>query len=193
VRYVGLTTRAVAFALDGAIINVIAFVVGVGAGLILSLLHVTTALRDVLIVLGAGAYVLFTGGYFIAFWCTTGQTPGARVMQFRVVAAKGERIKPRRALLRWIGLLLAALPLLAGYLIIPFDRRRRGLQDFLARTLVVDAPQLSIAELRRQQKREARALAVPAPAGRGVQPSASARAGRSPHSGDDREDARPQA
>jgi hypothetical protein len=44
---------------------------------------------------------------------------------------------------------LAALPLLAGYLMILFDGRRRGLQDRLARTLAVDAPELSLAEQRR--------------------------------------------
>jgi hypothetical protein len=56
-------------------------------------------------------------------------------------------VKPRRALLRWIGMVLAALPLFAGYLVIPFDRRRRGWHDRLARTVVVDAPGISPAEL----------------------------------------------
>jgi uncharacterized RDD family membrane protein YckC len=44
---------------------------------------------------------------------------------------------------------IAALPLLAGYLMIVFDARRRGLHDRFARTVAVDAPTLSLAEQRR--------------------------------------------
>jgi uncharacterized RDD family membrane protein YckC len=34
-------------------------------------------------------------------------------------------------------MVLAAIPLFAGFLLILFDGRRRGLQDLLARTIVV--------------------------------------------------------
>jgi uncharacterized RDD family membrane protein YckC len=54
---------------------------------------------------------------------------------------------------RFVGSVLAALPLFAGYLMIPFDARRRGLNDRLARTVVIDTPQLSRIELRRQRLR----------------------------------------
>jgi hypothetical protein len=39
VRYVGLTTRLIAFMLDAALIDLLAIIVGVGAALILSLVH----------------------------------------------------------------------------------------------------------------------------------------------------------
>jgi uncharacterized RDD family membrane protein YckC len=52
-------------------------------------------------------------------------------------------IGPRRAALRFAGLVLAAIPLLAGFLPILFDERRRGLHDMLAGTVVVAAPELS--------------------------------------------------
>jgi len=58
--------------------------------------------------------VLWAMGYFITFWCTTGQTPGNRVLRIRVQARGGGRLLPRRALLRIIGLWLAAIPLFAG-------------------------------------------------------------------------------
>ena len=45
---------------------------------------------------------------------------------------------PRRGLLRFIGLTLAALPLFLGFLWILVDDRRRGLHDLLARTVVVE-------------------------------------------------------
>ena len=81
------------------------------------------------------------------------------MMRIRVVAVKGERLKPRRAFVRCIGLVLAALPLFAGYVMILFNRRRRGLQDYLARTVVVEAPQVSFAEARRAERLAATAAA----------------------------------
>lgn len=153
VRYVGLATRAVAMVLDAALINVVAILVELGGALIVSILHLPSDVKNALLVAGAVAYALWSIGYFVWFWTATGQTPGARVMQFRVVPKEGGRLKPRRALVRAVGLVLAALPLMAGYLIIPFDERRRGFQDRFARTLVVEAPQLSIAEQRRVRTR----------------------------------------
>lgn len=155
-RYIGLISRAAAFAIDAAVINVVAIVVEVGVALILSLVHVSNDLEPVLVTIGAVAYALWGLGYFVGFWSGTGQTPGSRVMQIRVVASEGGPIKPRRALVRCIGLLLAALPLFAGFVPILFDRRRRGLQDYMARTVVVDAPQLSAADVRRAQLRRRR-------------------------------------
>jgi uncharacterized RDD family membrane protein YckC len=154
VRYIGLVTRAIAFAIDATVINLVATIVGLGAALILSVLHVPKKEHTLLGVIGAGAFVVWCIGYFVVFWVTTGQTFGARAMCFRVVAVKGERLKPRRALLRCIGLVLAALPLFAGYLIILVDRKRRGFQDYLARTVVIDAPQTGVIAQRRAAQRE---------------------------------------
>ena len=86
-------------------------------------------------------FLLWTIGYFATFWSTTGQTPGDRLMRIRVCDAdSGEPIGFGRAVLRLVYLTLAAIPLLAGFLPILFDDRRRGLQDMLAGTVVVSAP-----------------------------------------------------
>lgn len=156
-EYIGLVTRAIAFALDAALIDLVALIVGVSFGLILSLLHLPKEVKAVFLAIGGAAFILWTLAYFVGFWYATGQTPGSRVMQIRVVAAGGERLKPRRGLVRFAGLVLAALPLFAGYFLILFDHQRRGFQDRLARTVVVDAPQLSIAATRRAQAAAARA------------------------------------
>lgn len=164
-RYVGLATRAIATVLDAALINLVAIIVGLGAALILSLLHLPTDLKTVVAAIGGAAYIAWTIGYFVAFWSTTGQTPGNRVMQIRVVGTNGCPLKPRQALVRCVGLFLAALPLFAGYLRILFDARRRGFHDRLAGTVVVEAPQLSLAATRRAKQRVAhdgsRGLAPP--------------------------------
>jgi uncharacterized RDD family membrane protein YckC len=156
VRYVGLATRAIAFTLDAAVIDFAALLVGIGASLILSLLHITGDLKTILTVVGAAAYILWSVGYFVVFWSTTGQTPGARIMQIRVQTADGAPLKPRRALVRCAGVILGAIPLFAGYVRILFDPRRRGFQDRLAGTVVVEAPKTSYIAARRAATERAR-------------------------------------
>jgi uncharacterized RDD family membrane protein YckC len=153
VGYAGLATRVVSFVIDAALITVVDVIIGVGAALILSLLHIPHDLRTILAVIGAVAYILGSIAYFVVFWSTTGQTPGARLMQIQVLTADLEPVKPKRALVRCIGVILAALPLFLGFLPILYDARRRGFQDQFAHTVVIDAPGPSIAEVSRAKKR----------------------------------------
>jgi uncharacterized RDD family membrane protein YckC len=144
-RYEGLVTRGIAFAMDAAVINLVAIVVAAGVALALSVLSVSKdSLDAVLIAAGGALFIAWSVGYFVTFWSTTGQTPGSRLMRITVRRADdGGVLTPRRAALRFLGLVLAAIPLLAGFLPILFDERRRGLQDMLAGTVVVEAPELS--------------------------------------------------
>jgi uncharacterized RDD family membrane protein YckC len=139
--YAGLVTRALAFALDAAIVNGCALVVGVVVGLGLSILHLPQAADVVIAAILGALWVLWSVGYFAFFWSTTGQTPGDRVMRIRVIDGRNRGpLKPLRAIIRFGGVILAAIPLLAGFLIMLWDDRRRCLQDRLARTVVVYAP-----------------------------------------------------
>jgi uncharacterized RDD family membrane protein YckC len=124
---------------DAAIVNLIALLVGVGVGLALSILSISDSAEKVLLACGGVAFVLWTAAYFAVFWSTTGQTPGNRLMRIRVCCADGEGLSVRRSLLRFGGLMLAALPLFAGFLPVLVDDRRRGLHDMLAGTVVVGA------------------------------------------------------
>jgi uncharacterized RDD family membrane protein YckC len=154
-RYSGLATRVIAFVIDAALIDLVALIVTAGAALIASIFHFPHELQTILKVIGAVLAVLWAIGYFVAFWSATGQTPGNRVMQIRVVTGDGGRVKPGRGVLRFVGLILAALPLFAGYVLILFDSRRRGLQDRLAGTVVIEAPDLSLAEAQLARARQA--------------------------------------
>jgi uncharacterized RDD family membrane protein YckC len=139
-RCVGLVTRALAFAVDAAIVNAFAIVTAAVVSLTFSVVTVPNDVQVAAAAVGGVVYLLWTVGYFATFWSTTGQTPGSRVLRIRVIAASGDRLPPRRALVRFIGLTLAAIPLFAGFLPILVDDRRRGLHDMLARSIVVDAP-----------------------------------------------------
>ena len=155
--YTGLVTRAIGFGIDAVIIDLAAIVVAAIVALALSLFKVPSGIDTALAAIGAVAFVVWAAAYFVTFWSTTGQTPGARVMRFRVLApgAKHGHIGPRRALVRLLGMVLAAIPLLAGYFMVLFDDRRRGLHDRLARTVVVDAPDTETPANRRRARRQA--------------------------------------
>ncbi len=139
--YQGLVTRSIAFAIDGAIINVVAIVLGTGAALALSVLHLPESLDPVLVALGGATFLLWSIGYFVFFWSSTGETPGDRVMRIRVCMADGGGPpRPFRALVRLGALILAVIPLCAGLLPILVDGRRRGVHDMLVGTVVLAAP-----------------------------------------------------
>jgi uncharacterized RDD family membrane protein YckC len=144
-RYEGLVTRGIAFAIDAAVINLVAIVVAGGVALALSVLSVPeNSLDTALVAVGGALFLAWSVGYFVTFWSTTGQTPGSRLMRITVCGADdGGVLRPRRAAFRFACLVLAAIPLLAGFLPILFDDRRRGLHDMLAGTVVVEAPELS--------------------------------------------------
>ncbi len=150
--YAGLVTRALGLVIDAVVVQVVALFVAMCVVVVLGLLHLPHNVEKLVGIVGGVVYVLWSIGYFVGFWSATGQTPGARVMQVRVVAADGGELRPVLAFVRCIGLLLAALPLFAGYVPILFDSRRRGLQDWLGRTVVVRAFQPSIAASRMRSR-----------------------------------------
>ena len=96
VPYIGLITRGIAFVIDAALISTVAFLAGAAVALIGSLFHFPHQAKTILAVVGGAAYVLWAAGYFVGFWSATGQTPGDRVMQIRVVTARLDRVKPAR-------------------------------------------------------------------------------------------------
>jgi len=140
-HYEGLVTRAIAFAIDAAIISAVAVIVGAAVGISLSVLSVPSEVETVLYAFGGAAALLWSTVYFVTFWCTTGQTPGDRLLGIRVRRADdGALLRPARALLRLIALTLCAIPLFAGFVPILFDSRRRGVHDMVAGTVVVGSP-----------------------------------------------------
>ena len=155
--YIGLVTRAIGFGIDAVIIDLAAVIVTAIIALALNLFDVPSKIDTALAALGAVVFLAWSTAYFVTFWSTTGQTPGARIMRFRVLApgAKGGHIGPRRALLRLLAMILAAIPLLAGYFMVLFDDRRRGLHDRMARTVVVDAPDTETPVRRRRARGQA--------------------------------------
>jgi uncharacterized RDD family membrane protein YckC len=138
--YAGIVSRTMALAIDAGTLT-IGFAIASGVlGLILSLFTAVEVSSPGPVLGAAGLWSLVVANYFVLFWTLAGETPGMRLMALRVVGGTGEPPRLGRSLVRLVGMILAAIPFFAGYALILFDDRRRGLQDMLAGTVVVYAP-----------------------------------------------------
>jgi uncharacterized RDD family membrane protein YckC len=134
-NYSGVASRALALATDVVLVNVGVFFV---AGLLAIIGSFFGGIRPewlaaALLSLGE---VLAAAGYFILCWSSLGQTPGMRLMHVRVSSTAGTRISEGRSVVRFLGLVLAVVPMFAGFIPALFDSRRRALPDYLAGTVV---------------------------------------------------------
>jgi uncharacterized RDD family membrane protein YckC len=142
--YAGLVSRTVALAID-AVTLTIGFAIASGVfGLILSLFTAVEVSSPGAVLGAAVTWSLVVAGYFVLFWTLTGETPGMRLMALRVIDRGGDPPGLGKALVRLVGMILAAIPFFAGYLLILVDDRRRGLHDMLAGTTVVYAPKTRV-------------------------------------------------
>jgi uncharacterized RDD family membrane protein YckC len=134
--YAGIATRGVALATDAAATIVIFMSIVGMAALVSSLVGGLRPEWLVGVLLGSG-WMLVVGTYFVLFWSGAGQTPGMRLLHLRLEGPSGGSLSLGRSLVRFVGLLLAIVPMFVGFLPVLFTERRRALPDFLAGTVVV--------------------------------------------------------
>jgi uncharacterized RDD family membrane protein YckC len=135
--YGGFVTRGLALIVD---VLLVAVTFAVGAALIKTVGDVFSwHLRSEWLVdtLAASGSALVAAVYFVTFWSTAGQTPGMRLLGLRVVSHTHAPLGIGRSAVRLLGLALSIALCFAGFLPALVDGRRRALQDFLARTVVV--------------------------------------------------------
>ena len=133
--YAGIVSRSAAFVADLVLAQVV-FLVGAGVAVLVGSLigdfSPSWGWRGA----AGGGWLLALGAYFVFFWSLAGQTPGMRLVGLRVTHA-GRTPGIARSAVRYVALLASTIPLLLGLVPILFDRRRRGLQDFVAGTTVL--------------------------------------------------------
>jgi uncharacterized RDD family membrane protein YckC len=135
-HYAGIVTRAVALAIDAAALTIGFAVTSAVVGLILSLFTAVEVTSPGAVLGTVGAWTAVVAGYFTLFWTVAGQTPGMRLMRVQVLDERGGFPHLARSAWRFVWMLLAAIPLFAGYLLVLVDARRRALHDLLAGTTV---------------------------------------------------------
>lgn len=74
----------------------------------------------------------------IVFWVRWGATPGKLLLDCRVVDAKTlQPLSLKQATIRALGYIISALPFYLGFVWIAFDKRKQGLHDKLAGSVVL--------------------------------------------------------
>jgi uncharacterized RDD family membrane protein YckC len=155
--YGGVSIRFVAFLIDS-------FIIGIPLGVLLGVLAVAGVLGSPVapsdvpppppggtamgaVYLNPGPIFSFwvlglvvAAGYYVYFWGTSGSTLGMRLFELRVVDANTvQPIGIARAVLRYIGFLVAALPCWIGLIWAIFDPRVQGWHDKIASTVVLES------------------------------------------------------
>ena len=97
----------------------------------------------------------------VLFWTSLGATPGKMLLDCKIVDAhSGDLITVKKALIRLLGYFISALPFYLGFIWIARDKRKQGLHDKLAGTLVLHQPDdyahMSLAELMAPFEKEPR-------------------------------------
>ena len=134
----GLVTRALALAVDVGLVNLAFFALSALFDWALSAVTQWNSGADYAIATGVAFYVILISSYLMFFWTLTGQTPGMRFLGIRLDDYDGTpSLSPRNAIRRLVGMVLAAIPFFAGYFVVLFSERRRGLHDRIARTEVI--------------------------------------------------------
>jgi uncharacterized RDD family membrane protein YckC len=75
--------------------------------------------------------------YFVFFWTLVGYTPGKALLGLRIVRQDGRPLSVGRALLRYLGYWISAIPLFLGFIWVLIDRQHEGWHDKLANTHVI--------------------------------------------------------
>jgi len=74
----------------------------------------------------------------ILFWVYRSATPGKILLKLRIVNAEdGGKPSVGRFILRYIGYILSAIPLLLGYFWVAFDKRKQSFHDKISKTVVI--------------------------------------------------------
>ena len=132
----GFWRRVTAYLLDGVILAVVGFLLGIVVGIA----GVALRMRDGDITVVAQLLGELLGiGYFMFFWSArgSGQTPGMRALGLRVIRTDGTYMSVGRAFLRNVAFGISTLALGIGLIWVAFDENKQGWHDKIADTYVV--------------------------------------------------------
>ena len=145
----GFFSRMMAFLLDIFLLLFLELMIGVVIFLVLHFFRYKQILDFVKSVLGVeDQFAQFIGLispilflvvliYFVFFWTLVGYTPGKALLGLQIVRQDGRPLSVGRALLRYLGYWVSAIPLFLGFIWVLIDRQHEGWHDKLANTHVI--------------------------------------------------------
>jgi len=135
VEVIGFGRRLVAYILDAVILWIVQAAIFFCGGGLLSLVGGDDSSGASLVI--SCLVFIVSVGYFVAFWATTGQTPGKMALGIKVIDTDGAPLSWGKAFLRYVGYIVSGVILSIGFLWIAFDDKRQGWHDKIAGTYVV--------------------------------------------------------
>jgi uncharacterized RDD family membrane protein YckC len=143
--YVGFWRRVLAYLIDAVLINVVLVVLHVATG---GMIYETATMGATQDGVGfqfntspLGTIIAFLGGwlYFALMESSARQaTLGKMAIGAKVTDLQGQRIGFARATGRYFAKILSAVILLIGYIMVGLTKRKQGLHDMIAGTLVLN-------------------------------------------------------
>ncbi len=134
-EYIGFWSRVLAAIVDSIAVTLSLAVILIpvfGADGLFLLNATEEQLRSQLIQLAVNA------AFVLGFWFLLSTTPGKLVINAYIVDAKTlGKPRPWQLVVRYLGYYLSILTLMLGFLWVAFDRRKQGLHDKLAGTVVI--------------------------------------------------------
>lgn len=144
----GFFSRLIAFILDLILLTILGLIIGLVIFLVLrffqygqildfikSVFGVNDRIGQYLVLISPILFVLVMA-YFVFFWTLVGYTPAKALLGLRIVRQDGRRVSAGRALVRYLGYWISAIPLFLGFIWILFDRQHEGWHDKIADTHV---------------------------------------------------------
>lgn len=132
--YAGFWLRFLAAIIDDVVITII----GAVTGIILAIVIKSGASAEIADEISDWTYILIFWLYFAAMESSPRQaTLGKMAVGIKVTDLREEKISFLKATGRNFGKILSLLPLMLGFIMIAFTKRKQGLHDILARCLVI--------------------------------------------------------
>jgi uncharacterized RDD family membrane protein YckC len=136
-QYASVLKRLGALAIDMLIVNLLVLAFVPGAMAILNALGDVQVLGQFLLGPVGMWFLIMPVLYMFLLWGLLSKSIGMIVMKTRIATESGAKIGWLKAAIRVFGYIISGLLLMLGFLPILFDKKRRGLHDRLAGTVVI--------------------------------------------------------
>ncbi|MGO9026592.1 MAG: RDD family protein [Beijerinckiaceae bacterium] len=147
-RYAGFWIRFVAYLIDAVLLWILCTVIGgvigavIGASLKGGSLDASSTSNDTVASVAGGLAVLamFAAAivYNVLFVSGSWQaTPGKRLLGLHIITASGQRVGGWRAFGRYLCYIVSALPFYIGFMMIGWNKEKKGIHDMICETRVV--------------------------------------------------------
>lgn len=136
-QYASVWKRLGALIIDMLIVNLLALAFVPGAMAIFTMMGNLESFRQFILGPVGMWFLILPVVYMLLLWGVLSRSVGMIVMKTRIATENGASIGWLKALIRVLGYIISGLILMLGFLPILFDKKKRGLHDRLAGTVVI--------------------------------------------------------